>query len=134
MNWTQQQALTACRDLEPVIASLGMHVALTGGCLYKACPRKDMDIILYRHHGAELCTFDEFRTALSAVGIVMRSKHHNVVKMQNSDGKSIDFILRAGVSWPETECCPEGSSGQESADAKEQVALDCASSPLEEIL
>jgi hypothetical protein len=87
-----------------------MHIGLTGGCLYKTGPRKDMDIILYRHHGAELATFDEFRAALSTHGIVMQSMHHNVVKMVSREGGSIDFILRGGVSWPETEACPEGSS------------------------
>ncbi len=127
MIWTQQQALEVCFKLEPVIASLGMHIGLTGGCLYKNCPRKDMDIILYRHHGAELATFAQFLEALSAVQIVVMSIHHNVVKMFNSDGQSIDFILRGGVSWPETEACPEGTSDTPKAekdpdDAKDEAA------------
>lgn len=115
-EWTQEEALEACFDLEPIIANLGMHIGLTGGCLYKQAPRKDMDIILYRHHGAELCSFDAFLTALSDHGVVMRSIHHNVVKMLTRDGQSIDFLLRGGISWPETEECPEGSSAAEGKD------------------
>lgn len=109
-EWTLDQACSFCFQLEPVISGLGMHIGLTGGCLYKKGQRKDMDIILYRHHGAELSGFDDFLSALSLHGVLIKSVHHNVVKMVTRDGQSIDFLLRGGVSWPETESCPEGSS------------------------
>ena len=115
-TWTQEQALRACAELEPIIASMGMHIGLTGGCLYKSGPRKDMDIILYRHHGAELASFDNFCVTLEAHHLPVVAVHHNVIKCQWQRGTDVhgwapgvDFILRA-VSWPETEACPEGSS------------------------
>lgn len=109
-SWSQAEALAACMELEPLIRPLGMHIGMTGGCLYSEGERKDMDIILYRHHGAELCTFDQFLEAMSAHGVNLKKIHHNVVKMCNERGQWIDFLLRAGVAWPETEACPEGSS------------------------
>lgn len=121
-KWTQEEALDFCYVLEQTIAQLGMHIGLTGGCLYKDGPRKDVDVILYRHHGAELASYEQFLTALSEQGIVLRSLHHNVVKMVNRDGMSIDFLLRGGVSWPESEACPEGSSEQQTKDAEAVLA------------
>jgi hypothetical protein len=124
-NWTQELALSECVRIEHAVSCFGLHVALTGGCLYKIGPRKDLDIIIYRHHGADECSFDRFRAALSTAGIVLLSQHSNVLKMQNSDGRSIDILLRA-ISWPETLSCSEGTSDSEdSAAAKEKVALDC---------
>lgn len=131
-TWTQERALAGCRELEPIIASMGMHIGLTGGCLYKHGPRKDMDIILYRHHGAELPTFEHFCNALEHQHIPVRAVHHNVIKcewMRSTDVHGwtggVDFILRGGVSWPETEACPEGSSdtptkGKDADDAKDE--------------
>lgn len=147
-TWTQQQALQACRELEPIIAPMGMHVGLTGGCLYKDGARKDMDVILYRHHGAELATFDQFCATLAAERIAVIAVHHNVVKcqwqrwpvLQGSLG-GVDFILRA-VSWPETEACPEGSSDSPKAgtdpdlardEAIEQLRVDAMFAPLEDL-
>ena len=46
--WTQERAIELCRTLEPIAADHGCHVALTGGCLYRDGPRKDVDILLYR--------------------------------------------------------------------------------------
>lgn len=123
-EWTQERALAACIQLEPIIAAMGMHIGLTGGCLYKTGPRKDMDIILYRHHGAELCTFDGLISGLSAHGVLMKSLHHNVIKMVTRDGQSIDLLLRAGVSWPETEACPEGSSDTPTKQKYPDLARD----------
>lgn len=112
-TWTRESAIDACHVLEPALAPLGIHVALTGGCLYKEGPRKDMDVILYRHAGMELAPFVDVMKALLGLGITTRSVHRNVVKCQWGDGEEVwqlDLILRAAVSWPETEACPEGSS------------------------
>lgn len=112
-TWTREYAIDACHVLEQALAPLGMHVALTGGCLYKEGPRKDLDVILYRHAGMELAPFADLRPALSAIGIRVTSIHRNVIKCQWADDTEVwqlDLILRAAVSWPETEACPEGSS------------------------
>ena len=43
-------AIAFCRQAEAVVAPLGWHVGLSGGCLYKDGLRKDADVILYRHN------------------------------------------------------------------------------------
>ena len=42
------QAVILCSALESVAPYYGCHVALTGGCLYKAGELKDIDIVVYR--------------------------------------------------------------------------------------
>jgi hypothetical protein len=34
--------------IEAICPEYGCHVALTGGCLYKDGPRKDLDLVFYR--------------------------------------------------------------------------------------
>jgi hypothetical protein len=46
--WTLQEAVNLCVELESFMPKLGLHVALTGGTLYKDGVRKDLDIVLYR--------------------------------------------------------------------------------------
>ena len=46
--WTQSEAIGLCRQIEQIAPAFGLHVALTGGLLYKDGPRKDADILLYR--------------------------------------------------------------------------------------
>lgn len=46
--WTQQQAIALCKSIEAICPEYGCHVAMTGGCLYKESPRKDLDLIFYR--------------------------------------------------------------------------------------
>ena len=46
--WTTDKALALCVRIERVCPQFGCHVALTGGCLYKEGPRKDLDLVFYR--------------------------------------------------------------------------------------
>lgn len=46
--WDTSEAVVLCSILEPIVAEFDCHVALTGGLLYKAGPRKDCDIVIYR--------------------------------------------------------------------------------------
>lgn len=46
--WTQEAAIELCRKIEAFAPNYNLHVALTGGLLYKDGPRKDCDIVLYR--------------------------------------------------------------------------------------
>ena len=46
--WKLSDALTLCCQVEAFAPKYGMHVALTGGLLYKDGPRKDCDLLLYR--------------------------------------------------------------------------------------
>lgn len=47
-NWTQQEAIALCKQIEPLCPQFGCHVALTGGLLYKEGTRKDCDLLFYR--------------------------------------------------------------------------------------
>jgi hypothetical protein len=53
LNWTLDKARELCIRLEAVVVDCGAHIALTGGVLYKDGPRKDCDIVVYRHGGRE---------------------------------------------------------------------------------
>lgn len=50
-HWTLERARHLCIILESIVPIYGAHVALTGGVLYRDGPRKDCDIVLYRHGG-----------------------------------------------------------------------------------
>lgn len=45
---SKEMATLICTILYEVLAPVKVYPALTGGCLYKDGPRKDMDIVLYR--------------------------------------------------------------------------------------
>ena len=45
---TLEDAVKLCRILEKILPKFGAHIALTGGCLYKDGPRKDIDLVVYR--------------------------------------------------------------------------------------
>lgn len=49
VRWTLESAVEFIRDLEPILASLGWHCALTGSVLYKGESRKDLDLVVYPH-------------------------------------------------------------------------------------
>jgi hypothetical protein len=87
--WIQQEAIELCRQVEPILASLGCHVALTGGLLYKDGPRKDCDLIIYRAGGefgeqrgsfAETIDRDALLRALEAIHLHVKKEFVRVVK------------------------------------------------------
>jgi hypothetical protein len=47
-SWNQADAIVLARRVEDICTEHSFHVALTGGCLYKAGPlRKDCDLLFY---------------------------------------------------------------------------------------
>lgn len=67
--WTQAEAIALCRQIEAICPDYGCHVALTGGLLYKAGPRKDADILFYRiRQTAEIDESGLF-AALAMIGV-----------------------------------------------------------------
>lgn len=46
--YTTDDAVAVCKLIEPVVAKVGYHVGLTGGCLYGQGGRKDIDLLFYR--------------------------------------------------------------------------------------
>lgn len=47
--WNREEAFWVIERLEPEMAKLGAHCALTGSILYRGTSDKDLDIVLYPH-------------------------------------------------------------------------------------
>lgn len=67
-KWFLQDAIKLCKKLELIAPAFGGHVALTGGCLYKNGPRKDLDILIYRSTDEDPFDWDGFFGALERHG------------------------------------------------------------------
>lgn len=48
-QYTDFQLIGIAQDLEPILAPLGVHVAIGGSCVYRGYSSKDMDVMLYPH-------------------------------------------------------------------------------------
>lgn len=68
-SWEQADAIALCVAVEAICPEFGCHVALTGGCLYKDGPRKDLDLLFYRIRQAPEIDKDGLFEALRALGI-----------------------------------------------------------------
>lgn len=66
--WTQEQAISLCVQIEAICPKFGCHVAMTGGCLYKEGPRKDLDLIFYRIRQVGRIDVDGLLQALRTLG------------------------------------------------------------------
>ncbi len=55
---TLAHAAQACQVAEAALAEIGMHCALTGGCLYRGGSCKDIDIVIYPHDPKNAATQD----------------------------------------------------------------------------
>jgi len=89
--WTQAQAIALCIEIEKICPTVGYHVALTGGTLYKEGERKDIDLLFYSIRQQEPSPFDLF-IALSSIGIVT-GKHYGFVTKATYNGKNIDIFI-----------------------------------------
>lgn len=89
----QIDAIRIARLVEPVVAPLNGHVALTGGCLYKDGNRKDLDLTIFRH-GVEPISIDAVIAGLeSDLGWHRRSLNRRVVKMETGSGLTVDLFF-----------------------------------------
>ena len=48
-TWNQKDAIEFCINVENYLRPKGLHVALTGGTLYKEGERKDLDLFIYKN-------------------------------------------------------------------------------------
>lgn len=103
--WTQAEAIALCRMVELVAPAFGCHVALTGGLLYKEGTRKDCDLVFYRIRQVEKIDVAGLCTALSRLGIGVKSPEPSWCIKASFDGKPIDcfFPEQAGGDYPEKE-------------------------------
>lgn len=89
--WTQEEAIKMARNIEEVARLVGAHIGLTGGCLYKDGPRKDLDIVVYRVRQL-VFDRDRFFDLLRAIGIV-RLEDHGFVAKATYGPRDIDFLF-----------------------------------------
>lgn len=71
--WDLPKALAVCRLVEEIAPKYGCHVALTGGCLYKDGPRKDLDLLFYRIRQTPTIDTEGLFAELAQHGIVKQS-------------------------------------------------------------
>lgn len=98
MRITLELALKTIRELEPILAEIGYHSALTGGVLFRGESEKDIDIILYPHDPNVTCSDTIIQVALSGAGFTDRyetdTKYVNRrVWICAKDGIRYDFFL-----------------------------------------
>lgn len=89
----QRDAIELCKQLEHVAPAFGLHVALTGGCLYKHGERKDVDIILYRIRQVHEPDYKGFYMKCLELNIcTVVADHGWVTKAITPEGINIDFF------------------------------------------
>jgi hypothetical protein len=97
--WLQHEAIDFAAHVENYAEDYGAHIALTGGCLYKSGPRKDLDLVVYRIRQVvdidRVGFFERLERCISGFVLVTRKPHFCMKAMLN--GKEIDFL------FPETE-------------------------------
>lgn len=65
-------AIELCQAIEKICPKYGVHVALTGGCLYKGGIRKDCDILFYRIRQCDNPDLNGLMKELENIGIYER--------------------------------------------------------------
>lgn len=95
---TLETAVDVCRTVEAAVAPIGMHCALTGGCLYRGGSEKDIDIIIYPHNPRERPADEAIVEALAAAGFTDRfvtdeNYVNRIVWICGFKGMRIDFFM-----------------------------------------
>lgn len=101
--WTQEDAVKLCCTIEALAPPFGCHIALTGGTLYKAGARKDIDIIVYRIRQSASIDVAGFMTALATIGITTVHDYGFCYKALY-ENRNIDFL------FPDRPELPRGGS------------------------
>lgn len=94
MAWTLDTASQFCTELELLIADLGWHVAVTGGCLYKTGDRKDLDLVLYPANLPHIAKPDEVWECFVNCYEPTVAPFSKVAICRLKDGRRVDFLMR----------------------------------------
>ncbi len=100
-QWTREEAITLCVMVEMVCPPFGVHVALTGGLLYKVGPRKDCDLVFYRIRQCKEIDFNGLFQALEGIGFSQPIGFGWIFKSQFR-GLRVDLLFpeEAGGEYP----------------------------------
>lgn len=100
LQWSQIQAIELCRQIEAICPAFGVHVALTGGLLYKDGVRNDCDIVFYRIREVESPNLSGLWEALSHTGFSDFEEFGFVTKARYN-GKLVDIFYPESYSADE---------------------------------
>lgn len=89
---TLEFAVHQCIQLEQCAPDFGLHIGLTGGCLYKQGERKDVDVILYRIRQTVAPDLEDFFSYLVDKGWSNPRFHGWVTKLTSPSGAEFDFF------------------------------------------
>jgi hypothetical protein len=92
-QWTQQEAIALCRQVETICPAFGCHVALTGGLLYKDGPRKDCDLLFYRIRQIPAIDTDGLFVALERQFAIFKLSGFGFVFKAEHKGREIDCFF-----------------------------------------
>ncbi|EMI7294499.1 hypothetical protein V6959_000504 [Vibrio parahaemolyticus] len=82
--------------LEPRVSRYGLHVGLTGGCLYKEGQCKDLDMVLYTHDHNTMTSEKAVKALTGIPKLMVVEAFSSVIKATYGLGKdaiSVDFLL-----------------------------------------
>jgi len=85
-------AVSICTLIESFAPEYAAHVALTGGCLYKAGSRKDIDILFYTVRQRDAIDIAGLVKELSSRGFVIGKRHGWVLKAE-FNGYKLDLFF-----------------------------------------
>lgn len=101
-DWTQQEAIAMCCQLEIIAEQCGGHVALTGGTLYKRGARKDLDVLVYRVRQVETFDWALFFDMIRSRLCIERGSDYGWCKKASLNGRAIDFFDPDAPTFPDT--------------------------------
>lgn len=89
---TKKDGIELCSIIYPHLKDVGFFPALTGGLLYKDGPRKDIDIVIYRHR-QQVAEFElkELEGLLSELGLY-HFDHYGFVSKCKWKGFTVDLF------------------------------------------
>lgn len=93
--WTLDLAVEFCRLVEEKAPEFGYHVGLTGGCLYKNGPRKDIDIIFYPHNDPDnVPKTEKFIEWLESIKVSIEPKlYYGWLRKATFEDKKLDLFF-----------------------------------------
>lgn len=91
---TVEDGVRLCKQLYPLLKTVGLFPALSGGLLYKEGERKDIDIVIFRHR-QDLETFEMnnviVQVCFKACGVEITNFYGFVTKAK-WEGFDVDFF------------------------------------------
>ena len=92
MTWTLEEARVLIIELERLLPTVGCHIGLTGGVLYKEGIRKDLDLIVYRIRDYGKIINADMVSVFEKCGVEIIRQYGWMYKARYK-GKGIDILI-----------------------------------------